>query len=712
MNLIIIVLLILAAVAVIYFVFFRKAPTQEEDNYLGEDYSIAHLAKAVEDKIDSILRTNYAELNLNRVETEKSERSKKDLRKALGLCRHGNLGCKLYVKDYIKDLLQRAFNVNQENINRWIPFDDPSSLTAQQKFEILMYIYKKMYNLHALVELINRNNLNKAIYDEDAKDIHYEIDRKAIEYTYRRHKTIIEGLDFVDKLNILTQEVYQRYKGLDCIDEIRDMVIDGINCGTSGIPDTFYQYGVDATFGAPDGDLPLASYNAVWLMLGGRKIHLSCIGFESQKRLERVAKIICRYNNPGALSENRPYIVNELQDGCRVVVARPGMSEGWVFFVRKFDVANRMSIKELYPYEGNDKLDRFIYYLTKGCRNFALTGQQATGKTTCLMALIGYTRLSWSIRVQEMAFELNLRKIYPKRNIVTFRETASTPAQEGIDLQKKTDGDIALVGEVAQAKVASLAIQNGKTGSGQLIFTHHAKTTRSLVTALRDNMIEAGGFNNEKIVEETVAEVLNFDIHLNRSVDGKRYIERITEIIPRKIGNYPTKLRDAIIEFFYRMTDRRLFETRDVLVYDNGVYRFVNPITEEQQVEIKKFLTLEEIKTFEEFCSKVSSEVFVNGSSGGGIEGNRETVMEKQGIEKLSETTSEVMQKCSGLAAGIDVTHKDARTVKATERGVAVLSLSGTNGEAETENVATEAIVTESKEPVTGTDSSLKFVVV
>lgn len=314
--------------------------------------------------------------------------------------------------------------------------------------------------------------------------------------------------------------------------------------------------------------------------------------------------------------------------------------------------------------------------------------------------------------MQEMAFELNLRKIYPKRNIVTFRETASTPAQEGIDLQKKTDGDIALVGEVAQAKVASLAIQNGKTGSGQLIFTHHAKTTRSLVTALRDNMIEAGGFSNEKIVEETVAEVLNFDIHLNRSVDGKRYIERITEIIPRKIDNYPTKLRDAIKEFFYRMTDRRLFETRDVLVYDNGVYRFVNPITEEQQAEIKKFLTLEEIKTFEEFCSKVSSEVLVNDSYGVDIEENKETVMEKHGIEKLSETTSEVMQKCSGLVAGIDVTHKDARTVKATESGVAILSLSGTDGEAETENVATEATVTEAREPVTGTDSSLKFVVV
>ena len=86
--------------------------------------------------------------------------------------------------------------------------------------------------------------------------------------------------------------------------------------------------------------------------------------------------------------------------------------------------------------------------------------------------------------------------------------------------------------------------------------------------------------------------------------------------------------------------------------------------------------------------------------------------MEKHGIEKLSETTSEVMQKCSGLVAGIDVTHKDARTVKATESGVAILSLSGTDGEAETENVATEATVTEAREPVTGTDSSLKFVVV
>ena len=613
MNVILTVALLAGATFLLFITFGKKSAKQDEENFdLDSEYSIDVLVAKVSDKIDKILRTNYAELNLNKVETEKCEKSKKYLRRALKQCQHGNLGAKLYVKDYIKDLLQRAFDVNEGNINRYIPFDDPNKLSGQQKFEILLFLYKKSYDLDALKELIVNNNFDQAHYDESAKDVYYEIDRRMVNLAYARHSMLLAKLDFVDKLDVLTQSVYQLYRGLDCIDEIRDMRIDGINCGTSGIPDTFYQYGIDPSYGAPEGDLPLASYNAVWMMFRGKKIHLSCIGFETEKRLERVAKIIYRYNNPGALTANRPYVVNELQDGCRVVVARPPMCECWAFFIRKFDVADRRTLEWLYPYTGVDKLDRTCYFLMKGCRNFGLTGQQATGKTTCLMALIAYARLSWSLRVQEMAFELNLRKVYPKRNIVTLRETATTSAQEGINLQKKSDGDIALVGEVAEAKVASLAIQNGKTGSGQLIFTHHAKTTRDLITALRDNLIEASGFSNEKVVEETVAEVINFDVHLSRNVRGERYIERITEVIPRKTTAYPDDFRGAIKEFFYRMTDRRIFETQDILVFDNGSYRFVHPISEEQQTEIKRFLSEEELKDFQEFCEMVERESKIN----------------------------------------------------------------------------------------------------
>ena len=75
-------------------------------------------------------------------------------------------------------------------------------------------------------------------------------------------------------------------------------------------------------------------------------------------------------------------------------------------------------------------------------------------------------------------------------------------------------------------------IQSAQVASKFTLFTHHAKTFPDLVTALRNSMLRAGVFRNEKTAEEQVVQVLNFDIHLVKDFRGRRYIERITECIP------------------------------------------------------------------------------------------------------------------------------------------------------------------------------------
>ena len=67
------------------------------------------------------------------------------------------------------------------------------------------------------------------------------------------------------------------------------------------------------------------------------------------------------------------------------------------------------------------------------------------GKTTMLMAMIENIYDTMNIRVQETAFELHLRKIYPTRNILSFRETDTISGQMGLDVQKKTDGGVNII---------------------------------------------------------------------------------------------------------------------------------------------------------------------------------------------------------------------------------------------------------------------------
>ena len=56
-----------------------------------------------------------------------------------------------------------------------------------------------------------------------------------------------------------------------------------------------------------------------------------------------------------------------------------------------------------------------------------------------LMAMIENIYDTMNIRVQETAFELHLRKIYPTRNILSFRETDTISGQMGLGLGRFPD---------------------------------------------------------------------------------------------------------------------------------------------------------------------------------------------------------------------------------------------------------------------------------
>ena len=237
-----------------------------------------------------------------------------------------NTGAKMFVVDYISDLLQRKFGVTEETVNYSIPFDRPEELTAEYKLKILLHIYKKKFDMNAIKELILRNNLDRPL--GEGSETYYEISCADIDLVFRRHLKVYQALTFSDKVAILSQKIYEKYKGLGVIDDIRFMNIDGLNGGTSGVPQTFYQYGADTTYGAKPGELPLIACNGIWMMFKGKKIHLSCIGFETESELQRVTKNICRYNNAPTLSKMKGYLVNTTED-CRLYEYRFNWPAGY-----------------------------------------------------------------------------------------------------------------------------------------------------------------------------------------------------------------------------------------------------------------------------------------------------------------------------------------------------------------------------------------------
>lgn len=527
------------------------------------------LIQGIKETFNQILRRNIYEAGYSSKDTQNRAEQKKELRTALKQSVYGDRNSKLFIKENIKEILLRKYNVNSENISRYIAFGNRDKLSAQEKFFIILYGYKKKFKAKALELLIDEYNLDQVKYNKSGQPF-YEISEEDVCRVYDNEDIY---LTFPDKLEILTQIVYQNYKGNSVIDELTELKIDGISAGVSGIVENYTDYSNENN----NRIFPKA-YESIWIFYKGKNLRFSFLSFGSYKELVRVCKNIYRYNNPGQLSETRGYIVNEMADGSRVAVARPPFCESWVLFIRKFDNLLNDSINNIITDSNSILAVSLIEWLIKGCQVTAITGSQGSGKTTLLMSLIGYIPPIYTLRIQELSYELHLRRIYPERNIVTFRETESVPGQEGLDFQKKTDGTVNILGEVASAPVANWMICMSQVASLFTLFTHHAKTTEDLIVSLRNSLLLEGGFTNETAAAEQVIEAVDFDIHMKKNNDGHRYIERITEIV--QLGN-------------------GIYETNDIIINEDGVYKLKNMISQKRIDIIKGSLNNEDLRRFE-----------------------------------------------------------------------------------------------------------------
>ena len=618
-NLILMAIVIGVAVEIVH-KFIKNKQNQEVEEQIQVDdatYTLSTMTEFVKKRLDEITKINLYDIGLSEEELKRRKNKKYELKKALKGCTYGDVNDKKYIKELIYDMLYNEYGVDEINVSKAIPFDVPSLLTAQDKFDIILYMYKSEFGYEALSEIIKKYKLDELKYVAGESKPSYVITPEEISDIYEKENF---ALTFQDKLSIVVQRIYQHYKGYSSIDEIRDMNIDGISGGVSGLPESFL-----SQVAQTDGDylgqivehkVPRAC-DSIWIMFHGKSIRLAFLSFGTEAELKRVCQNIYKFNNPGQLSDTNGYKINEMKDGSRVVVVRPSMSETWAFFVRKFDV-KRATLEQIVKFPGKDETIDLLKYLVKGARIISLTGEQGCGKTTMLMAMIENIYETMNLRITETAFELHLRKIYPTRNILSMRETETISGQACLDVQKKTDGSVNIIGEVATDPVASWMIQSAQVASKFTLFTHHAKTFPDLVTALRNSMLRAGVFKDERTAEEQVVQVLNFDIHLVKDFRGRRYIERITECIPVEERNEYTfdyrkekttekkieKFMDNATMFFTKTTNRELYQYRNILEYHDGTYVLTNPISEENIKAMLNNMDDTDAEEFKKFVKK------------------------------------------------------------------------------------------------------------
>lgn len=474
----------------------QPMPHKKKQSASAECGSYAELKQKTAEAVNELLGNDRALLKRQRDIYEQLDVKRKELWEALLKCNLMNGEAKDYVKYVLREIVTERFAVSRRNIDTYLNSHFESVGGSICRFIMLLEQYENVELLMEVEGLVCPNDGLLRITEESLLGVFNK------NYTEQ---------GFIKKLKILVQIIYQELFGLGIIDVLIGQPFDSIMGGTS--------YG-----GSEERSL--------WVQYKGQNIHMAFAAFGDSGELERVCRILCRTGYSEQLSAKRGYFVGCRENGSRVVVVRPPFCESWSFFLRQFKHRHYDNIRELFDEHCIEYADRLMKWLIRCRQVIGITGAQGSGKTTLLMYLVGYIPKSYTIRVQEMNFELFLRECYPERNIVSFRETDSIGAQEGLDLQKKTDGTVNILGEVATAEAGSYMIQMGMSASLFTIFTHHATTTEYLLLSLRNCLMECADFYDERLALAQVLSVLGFDIHIAKDDNGKRYIERISEIVP------------------------------------------------------------------------------------------------------------------------------------------------------------------------------------
>lgn len=566
-----VVTLLLGGVGV--YLLYRKRKNERPDVAVRDKLTMDSLLNTVKVALAELVKED-ATFGGDDEEWAAAYKRKKRLSSAMKNCVYGIEADKIIVKDLIRDVIQSKLPT-EEAIAEIIDFNGVY-VEPMVKWEILLYFLKKKYKKDAVKYLIETYHWDDVRYTIENKTVpHYLVTTEDMERAFACE--IQRPLTYYEQLDVLATIIFSKYKGFGCIDTLREQNVDGINMGTSG--------SIISTFLDVDSDLPRAP-RSIWIYYDGKYIHLDFLTTYTEEEMRRIVLLLCLYNNPGALTEKRGYLVNTMYDKTRVLAIRPSAGEYWAVFLRKFNIKD-VSLESLYI-KGDDELNaslpvQLINWFMVGRVTCAFTGRQGSGKTTAMIAAIAPIDARLTIRVLEMAPEMYLRERYPDRNIFSVSETPSVTAAELQDALKKSDSAVSIVGEVATDAIAARMIQMGQVASLFTIFSHHANRTKDLVNAITNSIVatSAGGAT-AATVQPQVIDVIKMDVHMDFDVDGFRYFDRITEIIPvdRVIPKYdpknPTESMNQITRSFYEISAvGELFETQDIVRFDRDKRQYV-----------------------------------------------------------------------------------------------------------------------------------------
>ena len=622
MTQVVLTIIVLAVLGLITFVLIRSRVNQREMHRIVSRTSLEDLAEDCSKFLAEQIRTDNLG-SLNDIANRTKLNTAKRLAKSIDRCVLGIEQDIQIVTAYIKDYLRNTLKDEDACLNI-LPFDQVENLESNYKWETLLYLAEKKYRKKIMTKLNELYKFDEPVLrknEDEANPERYIVDSVRLSNILRAELGDYE-FTYDNMLDILSRILFSMMYGPGVVTTLRRLDVDGFNLGTSG--SVRYHIDPESVTILTRNGLPIYRMeNSVWVQMNAKWIHFSCLDMKSENEMKRIVTKLSSWGTMAPMTEKRPYKVNDGYDGARITTVRPPSGESWAVFVRKFSAGLYVKEKLLHKVskiDGTDILKNWqlpsvlMYYLMRSEQTVPFTGQQNTGKTSMMKAVMADIKMV-NIRVLEMSFELALRELYPWKNIITVKPAGDVTSSELQDLLKKTDGYLSMVGEVAEDIVAARMIQFCLIASAFTIFSHHAKTDEDLINGLSNSLVACGEYENHDVAMSTVLDAIKHNVHLDFK-KGQRCIAFISEIVKLdEVAPYPEvfdldDISAAIVqltklqrEYYTRRTDRVRFESRHVLEFNTETmtYETTGLYTPETLENILKKLDENDRKGFIKF---------------------------------------------------------------------------------------------------------------
>lgn len=475
------------------------------------------------------------------------------------------------IDQYTRIMARHPMFQGDDAVDRLVDFDMPGQNPVGIQFEMLLKI-------HDISELIDRYHFSVRVTEDQVLEA-ATLEEKAIRMAFADQR---------ERLAFIALMVYSREYGQDCVDTLQYHNINEI-----GIIDKDY----------------------IYLVYKGRKLHLSFLKMANRNIILNIQKKTTQ-NSPVNYDGQNPTMVTAKNNSSRITVAGYDSTptEEDLYYNERIFNLKKITLEEMRDSYGtiDDRIYELLLLNQRGRGSHYVTGSDmGVGKSTFLLSMMEKVPDHWGIGILDTQNELQARKKYPGKNIITLIETPKRTIANCFEVMLKMARDVLIVGEitkpseVAEQINASLRLNAGVGG------TLHSLSPFEVVTNVRNLMMMTGIYKDAELAEADIARGLDLVIHLKKLSGGRIVVDRIVEVVyedgdmipePLLIGSNSAKMSNlldmaqlALKKYLYR----KKYRYNEIFKYDQegDCWRIVNLPTEAYFHKLSQFVGIHEIKS-------------------------------------------------------------------------------------------------------------------